>query len=246
LSFLCIENKTKILKSFGKEEEVGIPLLAVWERLMFLISLHGKAPLSGLCRTIRYDGNTLTFTDEYSKIGEIEFEHCYYFGDRGCTHLTQETRGATKYICYDWIAFKIGGKHAIDYIETRDRFVRKIWFYPSDRLGNYITKDACVLSILHEHELHEFDFGSTMARFKTVHEMKKRGMKARVAGYDKNRVPNKWKKYRTSYIARTVRKADSIIKTSIKNVTLMHQKLLTPEDIRTDIEIYKTLEKLKK
>ena len=141
LNFLGMTNETKVLKSFDCERKVGIQKNILWERLLFLLSMGGKAPLSGLCRSMRYDGKTLVFTDEYSRIGEISFDKCYYFGDDNCRNVVRQTGEPKRYLCHDWIAFNIGGKHKYDYIETSDDFVNKILFYISTRRrGNLILK----------------------------------------------------------------------------------------------------------
>jgi|TARA_X000001382_G_scaffold96246_1_gene70638 hypothetical protein len=210
LKFLGIDNISKTLKGMESEITVGIKKTILWERLLFLLSLEGKAPLSGLCNVIRYNGNTLVFTDEYSKIGEITFDKCYYYGDNNCRNLVRTQKEPTKYLCRDWIAFNCGGKHQYDYIETNDDFVNKILFYISTRRrGNYNIKDACSISLLTEDQINDFDYSETMARFKTVHEMKSRGMRSRVANRDSNGKPLSYRSFKTSYMNREIKPMDA-------------------------------------
>ena len=106
-------------------------------------------------------------------------------------------------MCYDYIEFNRGGKHAVDYITTPDPFVSEIWFYPSDRIdGATAVKDACVVSHLTEEQLRHFDYSETMARFKMISEMESRGMKGLFNGYGPPGQPEYYK-FRTTHAHRT-------------------------------------------
>ena len=179
----------------------------LWERLLFLLNLAGKVPLANLCASMRFDGEHLICSNEYSKIGTLNFSNCFYFGDDNISGLVREKELVNPtYTCYDWIAFNSGGKHEIDYIWIGDDFVKQIWFYSSDRMcGNSPVKDACIVSTLTQDQLVDFDYGETMARFKMISEMEKRGMKGRQNGYSTNGNPKHYK-FRTTPISRTKRR----------------------------------------
>ena len=193
----------------------------LWERLLFLLNLDGKVPLANLCTSMRFDGEHLTCSNEYSKIGALNFSNCFYFGDDNISGLVREKELANPtYTCYDWIAFNSGGKHKVDYIWVGDDFVKEIWFYSSDRMcGNSPVKDACVVSTLTEDQLSEFDHSETMARFKMISEMEKRGMKGRQNGYSTNG-NSKHYRFRTTPISRTVRRDPLEIRTENDQVSL--------------------------
>ena len=181
----CAPND-KSLTTLGGTKSVGHPKELLWERMLFLLGLDGKAPVSGLCHHLRYDDRRLICSNEYSKIFELTFEKCYYFGDQNSSGFVGEKDlDDDTYLCYDYIAFNKGGKHEIDYIHTDDDFVSEIWFYSSDRIdGNTPVRDACAVSKLTGEQLLDFDYSQTMARFKVVHEMESRGMKGTFAhGY---------------------------------------------------------------
>ena len=207
LSALKIPTCNKSLTTFDGVKLIGQPKELLWERLFFLLSLDGKVPLSNLCNNIRYDGERMVCSNEYSKILECGFRECVYFGDENSTGFTSQ-KGLDEdiYICYDHIAFNSGGKHEIDYIETTDNFVREIWFYPSDRIdGNTSVKDACAVSVLNKKQFLNFDYSQTMARFKTIHEMESRGMKGTFA-HDYTTAGNpKHYKFRTTSLYRETR-----------------------------------------
>jgi len=203
LSSLKIPQDTRTLNTFGDKKVVGPQKLLLWERLIFLLSLDSKVPLSNLCDSLRCVDNKIFCSNEYSKIAEISFNNCYYFYDENTSGFVKEkTFDSRRYLCYDWVAFNRGGKHKIDYFETKDDLVHKVWFYSSDRIdGNTPVKDACVLSILTQEQIEHFDYSETMVRFKLIHEMEQRGMKGLFNGCGPNGKP-KYYKFRTNSIGR--------------------------------------------
>ncbi len=202
LSCLKIPACNKSLTTFNGDVQVGTPKEVLWERLLFLLSLRGNAPLANFCTSMRWDGSVLTCSSEYNRVLDISFEVCYFFGDKGCQKLVDYKKSENDYLVYDWIAFNSGGKHDIDFIQTEDPFVSKMWFYSSDRIdGNTAVKDACVVSLLSEDQILSFDYSETMARFKTIFEMEKRGMKGLLASYGPNGNPKHYK-FKTSTIRR--------------------------------------------
>ena len=219
-------SQSNILNSFNQQIEVGAPKQLLWDRLLFLLSLDGKVPLSNLCCKIRYDGVSMVCSNEYSKIFEASFGNCHYFGDRHATgFIKQKSLDDDSYICYDYIAFNSGGKHEVDFVYTDDDFISEIWFYSSDRIdGNTPVRDACAVSKLTESQLRDFDYSETMARFKVLKIMKDNGMRGKLSGYTKKGTPR-------HYDFRT---------TSIRRETCRRRNGLTPENynikINTDSE----------
>lgn len=207
LSSLKIPFNNLTLKSFDSKMQVGIQKVLLWERLLFLQSLRGNIISTKDAHSLRLTDNTITISNEYSKILDLVFEKCYYYGDDGAVGFTQKTDlDEATYICYDYIAFNSGGKHDIDYINTGDDFISEIWFYGSDRIdGNTPVRDACAVSTLNKQQLQDFDFSETMARFKTLQVMKDNGMRGKFNGYTKKGTPRHYD-FRTSSIRRTTQR----------------------------------------
>jgi hypothetical protein len=205
IDFLHIDNSIRICKSFESDFEFGEREVLLWEKLNFLLSMEGLVPLSNMCDTIRYNDNTLVCSSEYSKLCEIKFDKCYYFGDNKTYKLVTKRRiRNARYRVMDRISFHRGGKHPIDYVETSDNFVRKVWFYPSDRIcGNTGVKDACVFSVLTDEQLNHSDYTQTMTAFKLVDLMKKNGLRGKLNGYTKSGTP-RYYNFRTGHIDRQV------------------------------------------
>ena len=231
---LKIENATRSVKSFTGSRQVGAPKALLWERLMFLLSMDSMIPLSNLCNTIRNVDNRIDCFNEYSKIAELRYDRCFYFGDDNANgFVKQKDLAEKKFVCYDWVAFNSGGKHEIDYIQTDDQFVKEIWFYPSDRIdGKTAVKDACAVSFLSESDMLDFNYSETMARFKLVHEMEQKGMKGKFNGYGPNGKPKHYK-FRTSSIARTKYKRANSIEPQSKCIEISKAR---EEDLLQDLQ----------
>ena len=222
LSCLQLGAAPKSLTTPDGPKLVGQSKELLWERLLFLLSIDGKVPLSNLCHTIRYDNERVVCSNEYSKIMEFNFKQCVYFGDDNASGFArQKTLDEDTYICYDYVAFNRGGKHEVDYMYTGDDFVSEIWFYSSDRIdGNSPVRDACAVSKLTAEQLLDFDYSQTMARFKTVHEMEKRGMKGTFAhDYTKAGKPKHYK-FRTTSIRRETHKRRDQMSSESENVEI--------------------------
>ena len=204
LQSLKIDHKLKTLTTPHGKKEIGPPKEILWERLLYLLSLEGNNPLSNLCHNMRYDGERVVCSNEYSKIFEFKFNECFYFGDQSSYGFVSENiLDDDSYMCYDYIAFNSGGKHEVDYLHTGDDFVSEVWFYGSDRIdGNSPVRDACAVSELTGKQLLDFNYSETMARFKVIYEMEERGMRGKFAhGHTKSGNPKHYK-FRTTSIRR--------------------------------------------
>jgi len=221
LDFLKIPHSKACLHTFNKSINVGIRKSLLWERLLFLLSLRGLAPLSNLCTSIRHIDSRVVCYNDYSKIMELNFEKCLYFGDRNASGFVTKTKfDAGTYLCYDYIAFNKGGKHEIDFIHTGDDFISEIWFYSSDRIdGNTPVRDACAVSKLTSDQLNDFDFSETMARFKVMQTMKDNGMRGPQNGFTKKGTPRHYN-FRTSCIRREIRGFEDRLQPSAENIEI--------------------------
>mgnify|MGYP003136829702 CR=1 FL=1 len=204
-----LSEQNVILKSFTKNYKFGEQKVDLWDKIYFLLSIKGLIPLSRLCDTIRHDGSKLICSNEYMKLCTVNFDKCYYFGDKKTYKLVNERKHKNaRYKVYDKIAFRSGGKHDIDYFETDDNFVHKVWFYSSDRIcGNTGVKDAYVLSILTDEQLRDSSYTETMCRFKLMSIMKDKGLRGKQNGYNKYGTP-RFYDFKTKNMSRTKIKID--------------------------------------
>jgi hypothetical protein len=222
LSYFGLGKQSHTLISHEGKKVVGVKKETLWEHMVFLMSLNGQVPLSNMAHSIRHNGETITCANEYNKIAEVSFNECFYFGDKKSTGFVhQEVLDSQAYICYDNIAFHVGGKHELDYIQTEDNFVREVWFYSSDRIdGNTPIKDAIVVSLLDNKQLLDFEYSETMARFKLIYEMEQRGLKGKKASEQTTAGNDKYYKHRTSSIHRQTRECPTQQEPQASNITL--------------------------
>lgn len=205
MSFLKIDNSGTTFKTINEDIRFGVRKILLWEKLNFLLSFEGLCPLSNICDNIRYDGSNLTCSSEYSKLCEIKFDKCYYFGDNKTYKLVTERKSKNeRYKVFDRVGFHSGGKHALEYAQTSDDFVGQVWFYSSDRIhGDTGVKDACALSTLTFDQLSDNSFTQTMSAFKVCDILKKNGIRGKICGYNKDGT-TRHRSYRTSNIDRQV------------------------------------------
>jgi hypothetical protein len=140
-----------------------------------------------VCNSLRLDTNELTGFSEYAKLRTVEFGVCHYFDEHGTYNLLSSEDKPRTHLVYDTFAFVRGGKHHLDFIQSDDDFCNEIWFYPSPRLdGNSPVKDACVLSILSDDQIDDFDFSETIVRLTALQKMKDLGLRGPKNGYQKD------------------------------------------------------------
>jgi len=184
LSSFRLHNSKIIWNTPNSVFHTGQNKIALWEHLLFVLGLKGLVPFSDMCSSIRLEENMLTGYSEYAKLRSIEFGKCYYFDEHATYNLLACENKPKTYHVYDYFSFIRGGKHHLDLIESDELFCNKIWFYPTPRIdGRSPVKDACVLSILSEDQIDDFDFSETIVRLSMIKKMKDLGLRGPRNGY---------------------------------------------------------------
>ena len=159
---------------------VGPSKLEVWERLVFSLSLAGLLPVHNLTSFIRVeDENILKISTKNSRMVRFKFNKLRVFDDEN-VHGLGSTVQDDRYKVVDWINVRSGMKHEYDYFETEDKFVKEVYFYPSQRLGageNDERKDLVSISYLDKEQLEDFNYSDTYVKFKVQSLMKEHGIK---------------------------------------------------------------------
>ena len=157
--------------------------LAKWEDLAFKMSLSGQLPIADGLTTIRIDSEEKEikcFTDN-SRVINFSYETAYIIDDHGIDGLPLPIKEAKKeYLVLDWINVKRGGKHPFEFLtDTDSDFVRKLMFYPSERImGKRDTvKDACAISVMTDKQLRNNEYSESYAMLKSREMMKEAGIK---------------------------------------------------------------------
>ena len=187
LSSWRLHNEPQVWTTPDGETQTGQSKIALWEHLFFVLGLKGLTPFSSVCNSLRLDTNELTGYSEYAKLRTVEFGMCHYFDEHATYSLLRSENTQRNYEVYDTLAFMRGGKHHLDLIESSDPFCNKTWFYPTPRVdGKSPFKDACVVSILSDDQIDDFDFSETVVRLTTVQKMKDLGLRGPRNGYQED------------------------------------------------------------
>jgi len=163
--------------------------LELWERLIQVLGLSGLLPMSDKAASLTVNKNELKAVTHVSRLGRFEFTKLIIFDDEnisGLPFLKKRIELPAKVI--DWFNVRSGMQHSLGVIETHEDFINRIYFYPSDRLdgskGKRVRKDLVAVSYLGPDQLNNFDYSTTMARFKIIKLMKEAGIRGARNGRD--------------------------------------------------------------
>lgn len=161
---------------------------ALWNWLVYNMSLNGLAPFGPDILSLREAGEELSLTAKPGLNFKIAFDKCYIFEDDKVTVENQILKEGTKlYRVFDWMDVRSGSKHSVETISTGEEFVSKVYFYKSERIdGNHNKKDLVAVSLLTESQLAEFNYSDTMAKFKVQSLMKVNNITGRNSGKTKS------------------------------------------------------------
>jgi len=175
--------------------ENGLPLfetknkLQAFEKINFILGLAGGLPVGDKAASINIRDNILKVITRDSRLVKFKFNKLVIFDDQGIFGLPpikEQKNGKSRIL--DWFNVRSGMEHEHNSFETADDFVKKIIFYPSDRFGNQksgrVRKDLVSISYLDENQINDFEYSSTMARFKILQLMKDAGIKGARNGRD--------------------------------------------------------------
>jgi hypothetical protein len=197
LSCFNFKNEKRIIISNQREAVIGSNKFSLWDYLYFCINLSGLCPTSDKLQSIRIEENSLKAHTSNARMMKATFEEAIIFDDHELYGLDfTENKQENKLIeVRDWFNVRSGMKHQFDLLENEEDFVKKILFYPSERIdGNSPYKDAVSISYLTEEQIQDFEYSEINARFKTLYEMKSAGIRGARNGRDQNN-PEKYKFY---------------------------------------------------
>ena len=208
--------------------------LSVWEKIGFALGLSGQLPMGNKAASLNVRDNVLRVTTHNSRLGRFSFNKLVVFDDtdlHGLPAIRRQEIGKSRVI--DWFDVRSGMEHQHDSFETDDDFVRKVIFYPSDRFGTQksgrVRKDLVSISYLDEAQVNDFEYSSTMARFKILKIMKDSGIKGARNGRDTNN-PNIYRYY-SPKIEATQREVFPDVKNYYEDDSRFEFRYDTPEAI---------------
>lgn len=172
--------------------------LKLWQQLSFALSLGGLLLASSASSRIRIKKDILKAATKNAKIIKYRFNKLIIFDDEAVHGLPEPTvplEEGSKKLVLDWVSVHSGMKHDHDSLKTDDDFVRKVLFYPSERLdGNHDKKDLVALSYLTKSQLTSYEYSDTYVKFKVLKMMKEAGIRGARNGFSMED-PTKYKHY---------------------------------------------------
>jgi len=167
----------------------GASKAIVWQRLITSLSLGALLPMGDKVASLSVQENKLKASTHNSRLGRFEFDKLIVFDDkgiRGLPKVKEQQFGKCRII--DWFHVRSGMEHDHNLFETKDDFIQKVIFYPSERFGNQksgrLRKDLVAISHLDEDQINDFDYSDTMAKFKITQMMKDAGIRGARNGRD--------------------------------------------------------------
>lgn len=171
--------------------------LDLWNRIYFILSIQGNILFSDKVDSLRLEGSSISVFSKRARKYQLEFEKIFIFDDHKLTGFPNECQAPPEkvYEVRDWLSVRSGMKHDHDALYSGDSFVKEVIFYYTDRVdGDHKLKDAVAISYLTDEQMSEYEYSDINARFKTVHLMKKAGIRGTRNGRDqKNK--NRYKYY---------------------------------------------------
>ena len=160
--------------------EVGTPKLKVYEEACYHLNMQGRNFLGSNIEAISVNLNEseLSVSSKIFRPKKIRFSSLTLFDTENVFNLPVEQPQAEQYRVFDWFNVRSGMKHEYDTLESKSNFVKKIYFYLSQRIdGNRQLKDCVSESILSEEQLHDVEYSNSIVRLKVLDMMNKAGIK---------------------------------------------------------------------
>ena len=185
LDKIGLKNIRKELNTPDGVRLVGLPKVDAWRYIVYMLSLGGLCPLADKTEAIRIEENRLTVTTSSSRVIKFDFDKLVVFDDKNVHGLPGLPKQTDRLKVIDWINVRSGMKHEFDQIEASSDFVRRIHFYPSERIdGDSNKKDAVAISYMLEEELNDYKYSDTYVKFKVRELMKNAGINGKKNGFD--------------------------------------------------------------
>jgi hypothetical protein len=185
LDKIGLKNIRKELSTPDGVKLVGLPKADAWRYVVYMLSLSGLCPLADKTEAIRVEEGRLTVTTASSRVIKLDFDKLTVFDDKNVHGLPTLPKESGRLKVIDWINVRSGMKHEFDQIEAASDFVRRIHFYPSERIdGDSNKKDAVAISYMSEEELNDYKYSDTYVKFKVREIMKNAGINGKKNGFD--------------------------------------------------------------
>jgi hypothetical protein len=211
----------------------------IYNHLCFILSLGGKILFHKNIESIRIENdNALFISFDQNKVTKVSFKELIIFNSNKINGLIKEEKEIKDFMVVDWFNVKHGSEHELDLIETENKFINKIYFYPSLRTdGNYrrdkTRKDLVSISYLNEKEIKLIEYSELYAKLLIERIMKEHGIKGYKRGFQRDGITPRFSSLLIEHTEREVKEINNIKSQIIGNITY---------DSRTEEEILQTEE----
>tara|TARA_Y100000592_G_scaffold99255_1_gene174633 strand:+ start:4805 stop:5581 length:777 start_codon:yes stop_codon:yes gene_type:complete len=197
-----------------------------WSKLCLMLSFLGKK-IDAHDRKVSIQENNIKIRAGLL-LENISFDSCFVF-DTTFLDLENEihTARASQFLVLDdfELSYLGGPEHIENIVNLHDNFIRKLFFYSSDRISGFHGISDCVAeSLLSSEQLHSFDFSDTTARFAVERYLKLAGVKGKFMNLYKNG-SSKYRRPKVKHVNRLVFERDKNIYRDSKNVKFLSLKL---------------------
>lgn len=155
-------------------------------RLWFLLSLSGKMIFDDKAESIKIieEGKAKVST-QAGFLFSVSYNKMYVFSDKEVYGLpTPISYAGTSCEVIDWVDVRSGMTHEHDRLESASDFVKRVLFYPTERLDGHHPdkKDLAAISYLTLEQINSSEYSELYARFKAEEMMRQAGIRGQSCG----------------------------------------------------------------
>jgi len=210
LDKLFLTNPTEALNTPQGQIKVGASKLQIYDRLLFVLSLAGKIPISDKIEKIRLEGNTLKIATQRARSIKIKFNKLRVFDPELIQNLNRLSSEKKKCLVQDKFRV-VMEEHDYDLIRVGDDFISEVHFYANEAIKK--RKEIIVTSFLADADLLKFDYSLIPMKYKLRNIFENLGLKKRA--YEQEIV--------LDYINREVYNRDTSEYEEVENVVFDHR-----------------------
>lgn len=168
----------KSLRSLDKEIQTGPKKTHVWDWFWFDLGLRGLLPGGDFNKSIQIEPKVVKVFTSIGKQIHIEYNKIHLFSDKNVQGIPNKLFSVEKEnIIHDRFDIVRSPEVSIDFLETEDNFVNKIWFVPTKRHERKTVKDALSVSYLSDEQINDFSYSEIAARYKIMKIIKNSPLK---------------------------------------------------------------------
>ena len=184
LCLVGLENDKTIFKTNEGSMQFGISKAKLASDLLLPLSVSGLLLNSAIPWSIKVENGNISYFTKARKYS-ISYRYLRIFDADNITGVNIK-KDKTFYEVYDSIYIRSSNKSDIEYIKSKDNFVKEIYIYPSNRNGTRKEdRDIMCKSILTKEQLNSFDYSDTICRMKVAAKMKENGFMGSRAALNK-------------------------------------------------------------